>query len=270
MIFGTYPQNAITQIFAVEKLDAVCPGDNIVFEFNGSRYIRIITNAAYDEYITKTGVKIGKGNKLYFKFDPIEWNVVEENDKYIELESVYILDDIIYKDPSKEDQWHQTYNESLGTNYVRSDLRKWLIDYFYNIAFSEEEKKRIIKDRVNNSRSSRTIYDYDICEDTFDAVYVLSEADAMKGKNPNTDRIKSDPKLIAVVTDYVKAKGVNVGKSDSIFKRKQDAHDYWTRSPIHENGLGLGFQGVVRYDGTVFNLERYRNAGIKPRIKIKK
>ena len=77
------------------------------------------------------------------KKDTIEWIVLErdeENHKALLL-SKYLLDMYCYNENNENVSWEN------------SDIRKWLNEYFYNTAFDDEGKDKIIETEINNEYS---------------------------------------------------------------------------------------------------------------------
>ena len=87
--------------------------------------------------------------------EPIKWKVIDRDDDYLLLFSVYTLD-------------YQRYHEIQDrTTWADSDIRQWLNEDFFEEAFSEEEREKIVP--VTNEND-----DYRGGEDTDDLVFLLS------------------------------------------------------------------------------------------------
>ena len=103
---------------------------------------------------------------------PIEWRVLKKND---DGTVIAISEKILESRP---------YNESGDSvTWENSSLRKWLNTYFYDEAFSEEEKKAIKLSTLNNYETGSN--------DTEDYVYLLSSAEANSdnyGLSESSDR----------------------------------------------------------------------------------
>lgn len=103
------------------------------------------------------------------KLDPIEWVVLDRdifNHKAL-LISKYILD---------SDNCNLT-NEK-GDGWENSNIRRWLNNDFYDAAFNDLEKERILSTKLINKDNE----DYDTIagEDTTDKIFFLSIAEAKK------------------------------------------------------------------------------------------
>ena len=90
-----------------------------------------------------------------------------------------------------------------NTSWENCSLRQWLDEEFYETAFTEAEKEKILPARIKNGKADGvhgTIPE-DIYRDTFDRVFLLS-ADEVKYYLTGSSAIK------AGATDYVKAQDV--------------------------------------------------------------
>lgn len=125
------------------------------------------------------------GSVYWFKYEPVKWRILEENDGKAFLMS----DTALY---SREMSGIFSYNHKKITednwyyycNYAASDLRKWLNGSFYNDAFSDGQKDMIAVTTVSNGKDSYLGDDYALywCEDTEDKVFLLSEKEATDAK----------------------------------------------------------------------------------------
>ena len=79
----------------------------------------------------------------YFNFDPILWEVIEVNANYYRLLSLKML---MYSSLSE--------SEKNNCTYSTSDLRKYLNDNFYNLAFSKDEKAIILSTSIADENST--------------------------------------------------------------------------------------------------------------------
>ena len=91
---------------------------------------------------------------------PIKWLVLKEDDKKALLLSAYGLDARPYNEKDEEVTWETCM------------LRKWLNEDFYNIAFSDEEKRRILLTEVENADNPK--YHTPGGNDTEDKIFLMS------------------------------------------------------------------------------------------------
>ena len=113
--------------------------------------------------------------------EPIEWYILDTKDGNMLLLSKYGLDNVRYKDKYTAVTWET------------SDSRKWLNETFYDAAFSESEKQKIIYSAVTADRNPAT--NADPGNDTQDNVFLLSLMEVEK-------YVKDDSIKNCVVTDY--------------------------------------------------------------------
>ena len=171
----------------------------------------------------------------------IEWDILEEKDGMVLIISHYILD-------------VRSFDEDSGNNYKESDLRKWLNDDFYNTAFTDEEKAKIVTTFVDNSVES-TGYENNryICESTEDKIFVLSVKEA--------EKYYTDETRLAKCTAYAKKQGLYVSP-------KTKYSWWWLRSPLNTNVLYV--RGVSEDDGKIGNFATGSLNGVRPACWIKR
>lgn len=169
---------------------------------------------------------------------PITWQVLE---KYSDDTALVVSDKLL---DSKQYNTEGVTDDEDYTDYSctweTSTLRSWLNDNFYNNAFTNEEKKAIIKSEVTNKDNSK--YDTDGGNDTNDYVFLLSIEDVLNSSlgfdnNSNTN----DQSRTAKVTSYA--------KKDAIISSWDGTGEWWLRSPgdQSEGAAYVGESGLV-YD----------------------
>lgn len=92
--------------------------------------------------------------------DSIEWKVLAVNDNRVLLISRYALEAKTYNNSGEDITWE------------KCTLRKWLNEDFYNTAFNEDEKTKIIE--VKNSNPDNPKFDIDGGNDTWDKIFLLT------------------------------------------------------------------------------------------------
>lgn len=155
--------------------------------------------------------------------EPIEWLVLDVKDDYALIFSCYGLD---YK------RYHHEYVYDI--TWENSDLRKWLNDEFLQIAFSDEELKRIRLSTVVNE-------EFDGGNNTQDRVFCLSVAEAERYFR-NADERKCE------ATDYAYNHGVWIW----LDTYSGFAHRcyWWLRSP-GDGSWGPGTAAIVLTRGAI-------------------
>jgi len=107
------------------------------------------------------------GNK-YNGDEPIQWEILAIEDSKAMLVSVNGLEAVSYSEPMDVAAYDDK-NLSWETSYLRS----WLNNDFFNMAFTNEEKKRIANTKVENDDAFGSYT-------TYDALFCLSISEADK------------------------------------------------------------------------------------------
>ncbi len=191
--FGTYPQS----------------------EIKGSAITKEIRNAKYNKrkFATVNGKRYRRAGKYYYIFNDIKWRVLERKDGKVLLISDRILDAITF-----------SYKNEVISNWKDSYMRAWLNDYFYNMAFTQEEKDAIITSTLETDG-----------EQTQDNVFLLSTEDV-------TDRslyFTQDSERVAKQTIYAVRRGAQTGD--------ESAGRWWLRT----HGTRENTVQVVRANGSL-------------------
>lgn len=202
-----------------------------------------------------------KLNRIYwFIYEPIEWLVVEEKEESIILLSDKALDSTHYYGPYDENDEDNKidHNGGLGylSNYQLSSIRNWLNNYFYNLAFNDEEKNKILATHVNNKLEDN-LKEYE-CEDTIDNVYLLSKEEVLK-------YFPIERKMRIYPTNYNE---INISCLSTFYYR------YWLRTPYDKCDVCLADLGHIdKNDEMVYISHFYTDSvstGVRPAIRIKK
>lgn len=164
----------------------------------------------------------------WFKYEPIKWDIVkEENGK-----AILVADLILDSQPFD----YEGYGE-YSNNYAESTIRKWLNGTFYNTAFSEAEKEIILTTSVDNSVASMEHLDNPyFCVDTYDKIFLLSYVEAATYYTNDNERIKTG-------SNYARSQGLLV---DTAWWRYNVDSEWWLRSPGSQKGMAES----VHYKGT--------------------
>ncbi len=160
-------------------------------------------------------------NAVYwFKYEPIKWRILEEENGYATLLCEMIIDG--------QEYYHLEETKTVGeetvypNNYAESNIRRWLNGNFYETAFNESEQKIIQTVTVDNSVAS-TGYSSNpyACNDTEDRVWLLSYKEATELDNEKQ------------TTEYARCQGVYVYKNTS--SNYVGNSSWWLRSPGNSN-----------------------------------
>ncbi len=204
--------------------------------------------------------------------EPIEWEVLDENDGKMLLISRYIID-------------RQPYNtEYIDVTWESCTLRNWLNDHFCNVAFSDTEQRRIIT--ANLSNPDNPFSGTEGGSDTKDRIFCLSVDEIRKYFTYNSwdERFQTGycQALLTEGTTYIVENGLHTvmvdenedgyllekGYSSEVFGRRYGG--WWLRSPgeTGEQVCSVSYAGTagwysVRRDGDASN-------GVRPALYIEK
>ena len=220
-------------------------------EYQGSRY-RGVYFTRYRELFTMNGFFSHDYQKdngyetntvYWFKYEPIEWRVLDQTGSKALLMANVILDSQQY--------YFSIENRTIEgstvypTNYKESDIRAWLNGTFFDTAFDEYTKAIIPATTVDNSVSSMPLNeDFDrakyACENTQDRVFLLSWEE-MKSVAYGflNDESAYDQARKLQGTDYAKAQGLYVASKGN--------SRWYLRTPTIWGDANVY---CVNYDGT--------------------
>ena len=125
----------------------------------------------------QSAIKNANGETTGFNVEPLKWRILKiENGKALLL-TEEVIDNKYYNSTSA------TVDGYYGNNYAHSDIREWLINDFYNTAFSSAEKNCIVATTLDNSAAPTSFnasgsYTKYSSESTTDKVFLLSKDEA--------------------------------------------------------------------------------------------
>ena len=240
LYYGKYPQTHVSNEALISQLNQLTiTNSNGYYEYDGEEYTKLSANPYTSFYTFADGTTVVSGTTYWFKVEPIKWRVLKTDNNEYMLLSEYLIDAKQYHNSTST----RTINGKTiyANNYEYSDIRQWLNNDFYNIAFSSLEQQSIKTTLVDNSVSSTGYSEFNpyACKNTNDKLFLLSYKEA---KNTSTTTRK------AKVTDYAVARGAYYDTSSSYLRNGY----WWLRSPGGEYS-GYGFSGAhfVNYDGIV-------------------
>lgn len=180
---------------------------------------------------------------------PIEWIVLENNDKELLLISKYCLDTVKYYEPSA------SFVGTDGCIWENSYLRNWLNGSFYNQAFNEKEKNIIIETTIITKGTLRA-------ELHKNKVFILSKSQ-IENFFADSEKRKGFP------TPYALQKGANTGHTD------EKTTCWWTMPYIDTGGQPsrVDYPSVVCQNGEInyhSRLVYHSDFTVRPVIRIKK
>ena len=261
--YGIYPQSLVTDSAILSSLNKLFFREsNGWFLYDGIYYERIDAAPYKSDYKFENDETIISGDTYWFRCEPITWDVLENSNGEYTLLSSLILDGKKYYDgdisshPILQDS--ETNEIYYVSTYKYSDLRYWLINDFYNSAFSFGNTN-VLTTAVDNSAETTSdsesayVKEYD----TSDKVFTLSYKDLL---NENYG-FSSNETRRAKTSDYSRALGISCSSStyDS---------GYWTRSPAG-NSYSDGDVSIVTMSGVLHpGKEVNELRGVRPAITI--
>lgn len=252
--FGAYPQTQVTDstiTTALESLAGTLPsstdsgswtsykyyidGNNNTdfmwykdLEYNDEKYRGVYFTQYRPYYITGSSSESASyqdnngfsiSTVYWFKYEAIEWHILEKNDGKAFLMCNIAIDAQEYYPSAYSTKFNHNGGNGYANNYALSNIRKWLNDTFYNTAFHDLQKEIIQVTKVDNSVASTGVDSNPyICEDTNDMVFLLSYQER-----------DSYGYGISQSTDYAKSQGC--------YKDSNGKCGWWFRSPRNDNDL---------------------------------
>ncbi len=228
--FGSFPQEEVHDQEIISSLDDM-PAINGIIYYNGEKY-------AWVKYIG------------YVKFMPIKWRVLQNINGSLTLISDLVLTTSCYS------------SAFSGVTWANSDVRFYLNNTFYNMAFNKEEQKDILTVEVSNQSVDET-YDE---PNTYEKVYLPSAYDLY-----NT--------AYGFISDDSRTAHYNIGVNTATittpnsyaFNTEKETCCYLTRT-IGDKPYGYvrpvyaTADGHLQYGGHIYNSWRL---GVRPMINVR-
>ena len=142
----------------------------------------------------------------WFSYEPIEWSVLDQDDGKLFITSKIILDSQSYYHEVSESEFAHNGGSGYANNYALSDIRAWLNNEFYSLAFNDASA--VETTTVDNSLSSTLDASNPYtCDDTNDKMFLLSRSE-------NHDYLSGSAST-AEGSDYAKCQGLYVAQGNS-------------------------------------------------------
>lgn len=262
MNFGSYPQTYVNDEATINNLKTLenANDNRAILEYDENsdgvkeKFMALETDREVKSISNGDIIKPGIN---YFRFEPVSWMILSDNNGEKKLFSEHVLDASPF-----EMEGYDYFDVENGINvrryddYSKSDIREFVTNDFYNIAFSESEKSQILTTFVDNSEA---VYGYEevkyTCEDTYDKVYLISYIES-----------RSD-----FLYDYglKGAKATDFSACLNIADFSYNASDYGTVSYRTRNGGLYSGESAYRIFGTSgAGVLCTTNIGIRPAINI--
>jgi len=276
--FGNYPQTLLEDAKIINALNQLEPDEAGYIDYNGKTYYKTTAKitAIYGGTVkSRSGTTtITNGQQYYFIVEPIKWRIINTGPNAYELLAEYTLDagafyaGIVTEESEDPDLDREIDGETIfGNNYEYSDVRKFLNEVFYNVAFSNTEKQIIKTTLVDNSSKTGLDFNSDmdptayICDNTNDKVYLIS----YKDYNEN-EKIKK----LSEATDFALARGCWLQYGSSSYDSL-----WWFRTPnpAYQDCWWFKYMALVGDDLEQFDWNYYVHydyVGYKPAMRIAK
>ena len=199
-----------------------------IYDYRGVCFIKYRPSSTIDSSSSKKAHQNFNGYNIHtlywFKYEPIKWNILKEENGKTLIISDLILDSQDYynsrdsRTGATDYQGNTTTNTVHPNNYMYSNIRNWLNTTFYDTSFNDLEKE-IIETTLIDNRASTTSSSTDeyICDNTNDKLFLLSYAEA-------NSYYTNDILRQTQGTDYAKCQGLWVNASNG-------NSSWWLRSP---------------------------------------
>lgn len=236
LLFGSYPQNEVA-------------GDSLT---------DAITKAAYDESdsavvdgVRYKRVKSGESYR-YFRYESIAWQIVQETSESYIVMSVYALDSQMFNEAATEVNWETC------------SLRQWLMNDFYNEAFTKAEQGRMIVmqvEQVGNTIYSTTVGAGATLSDFISLVNINEICTGGKYNGFELNMNAEDGNRVTSPTAYAAARGIYIDSTGNC--------RWWLRTPGSNllQAMYVNTNGVISADGYFVNGTGF---GVRPIISLPK
>ena len=238
--FGEYPQT-----IKADNVDITTTMDprGYYLGSDGAYYAKVIAKPDSDDYKFSTGADVQQGVAYYFRVEPIRWRILKENDGG----ALVICDGIIATHRYDDD----------SNNYAKSEIRSWLNNEFYRMAFDSAERELIEMTEVENDGG----------DNTTDRVFLLSVAEATTAYNENgfdEYMLASDPRRCGQTSDYARATGAWMDTDSEYYGNGC----WWLRSA----GINPNSAADINFDGSVSKVGfcvEYGDIAVRPAMELR-
>ena len=257
--FGEYPQSL--KAANVNIVSQTPDEDGYYLGDDGARYakkVATINRFVLEENmnVAANGITMNNGEEYYFKVEPIAWRMVAQEGSVVGVIADKALDVRPYqtKDPVT------AYGAPEGTsqnNYEYSELRQFFNGEFYDRAFSDEDKARVVEMQISNDAASTGAEENpNAGAATMDKVFALSVAEFQFEGYTFGDKNTQCKTRSWKPTDYALASGAEIitkSNVENIEAVGLDGQTYlgstfvWTRSPLSfaDNAMAFVYIGFV-------------------------
>jgi hypothetical protein len=279
---GSYPQTEVTDSSLISILNYLDEGSGTVY-YEGERYKKVYfeqyttSDPDFQELSNPEGYSSQDENGYYintaywFKYEPIQWRVLDNSYGQLFVISEKILDAKAYREKAY-------YGEvPSGVTWSNSTVRSWLNGEFAYTAFSSNELAMIelssvvnYDDPFNGTGGGATTADY---------LYLLSYNEATDGLYGfETDYEEWDSDRLAEGTDFAKCNGLYASTIDDYPWIPTYGKSMWNLRTTGDQEVDPGsgddpflnsYNYTVLWSGNIGGGNvYYRNYGVRPAMKI--
>ncbi len=220
------------------------------------------TSSSSDSYQDENGYTTG--NIYYFKFEPIEWRILNPTDGLIMTKK--IMDSQAYNNyiiSTYSAYWGNADKTYYANDYYNSSIRQWLNRDFYNTAFTSSQANNIRKDVTLNNDCYSSSYPQYNSQESNDKIFLISYEEARTSAYGFSSSSSTyDTARRAQGTDYAKSQGLWVSGSSSYYGNSW----WWLRSPSDYSNFvcEVYYDGNSHYDHGVNDT----NGGVRPACRL--
>lgn len=204
--YGLYPQKNVNDEALVSTLNALTTAEsNGWYLYDNEYYAKIEAKPYKTTYFFDNGTPIVKGQRYWFKCEPIVWKILNKNSNEYFILSDVLLDARCFHS-STEDRTIDG-KTIYANNYKYSDIRTWLNNDFYNSAFAlgnTHIKLTTVDNSLNTIKGDDPKY---TCENTEDKVYLPSYKDYLTSSYGFKESEHTALSRYCQTTDWARVRG---------------------------------------------------------------
>ena len=141
-----------------------------------------------------------KDTLYFFKFMPIQWKLLVAEDDTYRLISTTLIDSTQFKYTLTDTSTPTGY----ANHYGESDIREFLNNSLFNLAFNSYEQNKVLETLINNHNNSESVDS----DNTNDKVTILSYAEARSADWGFTTTNAATDTRVFPYSDYSKSQGL--------------------------------------------------------------
>lgn len=259
VVYGIYPRSNIKDPALISELNEIeSPEANGYYLYEGEYYAKTEAAPYMEGTYFNSGAKIIAGSTYWFKCEPITWRILSHN-----FDDCYILSEELLDAHRFNESYSGKVDGHYASNYEYSEIRSWLNNEFYNLAFTLDDSYVKTTEVDNSATTTASDPNQYACENTSDKVFLPSYQDYINteygfSSSYNTEDYARE----AYTTDWARARGARFSTSGS----SGAGGNYWTRSP---SSGSLAYK-VTNNDGYVNTLGiSVENSAVRPSITLK-